>query len=102
MSENEHMSTIGQMKDSNDGLLLQCKRLQTLPVSPLKDVQNPPLFFDTGHSAYIGVLPKVPLALIAHGIYIIMGYPIRISIENGIAEIAFLEFIGSIKNSFTP
>lgn len=96
VSENEHMSTIGQMKDSNDGLLLQCKRLQLFQC-PVKDVQIH-LFFDTGHSAYIGVLPKVPLALIAHGIYIIMGYPIRISIENGIAEIAFLEFIGSIKN----
>ena len=96
VSENEHMSTIGQMKDSNDGLLLQCKRLQLFQC-PVKDVQIH-LFFDTGHSAYIRVLPKVPLALITHGIYIIMGYPIRISIENGIAEIAFLEFIGSIKN----
>ena len=38
VSENEHMSTIGQMKDSNDGLLLQCKRLQLFQC-PVKDVQ---------------------------------------------------------------
>ena len=44
------------------------------------------------------MLPKVPFTFILYGINVIMGYPIRISIENGIAEIAFLEFIGSIKN----
>ena len=81
MSENEHLSTIGQIGNSNE-LLLQCKCLQLFQC-PVKDIQVN-FFFNTGHGAYIGMLPKVPFAFIAHGIYIIVSYPIRISIENGI------------------
>jgi hypothetical protein len=42
----------------------------------------------------------MPFALVLHGINVIMGYPVRISVEYGVVEITFLKFIGSVKNRF--
>ena len=41
----------------------------------------------------ISILPEFPVTLIFHLVNIIVGYPIRIAIEDGGAEIAHLKFI---------
>ena len=44
------------------------------------------------------MLPEMPFAFILDGIDVVMGYPIGISVENGVVEITLLEFVGSVKN----
>ena len=54
----------------------------------------------TRQSTGIGMLPKLPLSLILHLIHIIVGYPIRIIIENRLTEIFLLKFIIGIDDWF--
>ena len=48
---------------------------------------------DARQTTNIRVLPKFPRTFVLHLIYIVVGYPIGIVIENGCTEIGFLKFI---------
>ena len=63
----------------------------------IKDIQID-FLINTWQCTHIGMLPEFPFPLIANGIHIIMGNPIRIGIENRIVQILGLELIGSIND----
>lgn len=48
----------------------------------------------------IGVLPELPRSVVFHFVDIIVGYPIGIVIEDGVAEIRHLEFMIGIDDGF--
>ena len=60
------------------------------------------IFTDARQTSHIGMLPETPLPFILHRVGIIMGYPVRIRVENGIVQVTGLKFIRGIENRFYP
>ena len=48
---------------------------------------------DAGQFAHVGMLPELPAALVLYGVHIVVGYPVGVLVEDGVVEVACLEFI---------
>lgn len=80
-----------------DGFLRADGHLAEVVIGAVVDIEVD-IALDAGQTAYIGVLPELPGALVFERIDVVMGYPVGILIEDGIVEIAGLKFKIGIDN----
>ena len=74
-------------------------KLAQIVVAAVVDIEIH-IALDARKLSCIRMLPELPFALVLHFIYIIMGYPVRIVIENGRTEILLLKLIIGIDDRF--
>ena len=72
----------------------QC-HLSQIVVGTVVDIEvYVPLY--TRQPAHVGMLPELPRPLVFERVHIVVGYPVRILVEDGVVQVAHLEFEISI------
>ena len=79
-----------------DGLLAADGHLAQVVVRAVVDVQVY-VALDARQPAVVGVLPEFPRAFVRHAVYVVVGYPVRVAVEGGIAQMFQFELVVSVE-----